>query len=242
MSPKFCLGLSLLLCCLVQTHASASSVRTSLCVESCSKQPSAGVSKSALSNATQAVSSFFQAEKLSGWAWGTVGLVSAGAGVGLFFAESPLLKGMSYPMMIIGGVQLIYGIILLSFSGRRSARALQQLQSNPSGFLTKEAERIRRNAFLFSLIEWFEIIVAATGVGLVTGGMIGGMPIVAGVGLGLMLKGITMFALDSQAHQRYSKHYKVLKALLPSLTVSPSAEHRIHGRSIRVGLAWSGHF
>ncbi|TNE52062.1 MAG: hypothetical protein EP343_01285 [Deltaproteobacteria bacterium] len=241
MSPKTCCLLVLLFCWLPQNQVEASSPSSDLCGRLC--QPSSSQASQELAEkATPVLQQFFRAEKLSGWVWGSVGLVSAGVGVGLVLMESPILQGMAYPMMIIGGLQLVYGVILLAASDGRAQRALQQMRASPGSFLTKEAARIKKNTFLFSLIEWFEIIVATTGFGLVAGGMMGGMPLVAGVGLGLMLKGLTMFALDSQAHQRYSQQHKLLQRLLPSLTLSPSAYDREQGRTLRIGLAWSGRF
>ena len=215
----------------------------STCAFLCASPTGKAFTKSALvSEVLPLMKSFYQEEKLSGLGWGGVGLVSAGVGTGFFFAQSQFLQGMAYPLVIIGGIQIIYGIFLLAASDGRIAKFSKEINQDPYAYVERTTKQLKRQVFLFTLIGWFELLVSTAGIGMVAGGMVANMPVVAGVGLGLLIKGVTMYILDLQARVRYDRQQNNLARYLPSLQLSPSAYDPVQGQTLRIGLVWSGRF
>src|SRR4051812_48919862 len=60
-----------------------------------------------------AMHDYFAGEKRSGWLWGSVGLFAIGTGSALLFQKTPLTRGMAYPILAVGAVQTLAGVVLL---------------------------------------------------------------------------------------------------------------------------------
>lgn len=156
-----------------------------------------------------AMHSYFDGEKSSGYLWGSVGLVTASTGGFLLTRKTPITRGAAYPLLAIGAIQTIIGGVLLFGTNARVEKLDAKLAENPRVFRDDELARIRGVNRTFVILEIVEAVMIVGGTTLA----IAGRDTWRGVGIGLAISGATMLGLDALAHARGSRYERALEGI-----------------------------
>jgi hypothetical protein len=145
----------------------------------------------------------------------TTGAVGVASGAVLLGQGGKMGHGAAWPLLSVGGVEMLAGALLATRSGH--FEALQaQLGRDPQAFAREERHHLylirdRYQPFLLSL----EAAVA------VAGGVMAGLgssqqqPTLEGVGIGLALQGVALFLLDWAVLDRARAYLSALALFLP---------------------------
>jgi hypothetical protein len=149
----------------------------------------------------EALIRYFAGEKASAWFWGGAGLVAVGLAIAVWRAV-PVYRAMAVPLLIFGVIQVGLAAGLALRTDGRVAKMQHQLTADPAAFRSAEITRIRGINTFFKIVECVELALIVTGAALALMNGRGPKPTLFAVGLGLLLAGASMLALDLAAERR----------------------------------------
>ena len=154
------------------------------------------------------IESYFDAERAEALLFCSVGAVAMVIAL-LCWRQSPFLRGMAWPLLIVAAIQLTVGITVYRRSPHDIARVMQIVQAEPARIGTEEIPRMTTVMRNFLYYRYFEIALCLTGLALlaVTRGQW------QGVGAGLLLQASLMLGLDYFAEARGHTYLMALRAL-----------------------------
>ena len=158
------------------------------------------------------LTAYFTAEKQGGLL--LVALAAASLALAAYlFATKSLFSAMAWPVLVLGGIELVIG---LTVAGRASAQIAEieaGLQSTRTATITAEIERMARVNGTFELIKKVEIAVIGVGVLFL---IVQPAPATLGsIGLGILLQSTVLLVFDTFAHHRAIHYVEWLIALPP---------------------------
>lgn len=161
---------------------------------------------------TDVTKTYFQGEQDAGYGFLAVGALSLGAG-GLFaISDDEALKGASIPVLSLGGVSTIAGVVLLFFTQPRLDERLGKIEADASGFVAEERPRVEGvRSTLFTLqVVWSVLIAAGLGTGVY--GMVEDDDFWIGVGAGVVAESAAFMIMDTLARRRATIYLDGLRA------------------------------
>jgi hypothetical protein len=156
---------------------------------------------------------YFQGEKREGIAFMSVGAPALVASGALLAQDGELGRGLGYPLLAIGVIELVAGVVVYVRTDRQVARLANGLLNNPQATAAGELTRLRRVNREFVLLQWIESSLLLSGVVLAAAGAGSRHEPVLGAGLGLVLQSTAMLAFDGFASQRASAYTRSLERL-----------------------------
>jgi hypothetical protein len=161
---------------------------------------------------TQAIHSYFQAEKSESLLFLAVGIVALLAGIFFLLRGSNFQKGMSYPLMTIALIQIVVGASVYFRTDAQVARLLALYRSDPAEYRAQELPRMEKVNRSFDVYKIIESGLVAAGIFLMLY-FRGRSAVWMGAGLGLSLQSALMLILDFFAESRADVYSKFIKAL-----------------------------
>lgn len=143
---------------------------------------------------------YFQGEKSAGLVLAVIGVMALAWGGLILRGGAGDLRGVLWPVMLIGALQLAIGVGLYARTDRQVAALQAQLAREPAVFFAAETPRMQKVQRNFVWIEVVEVALFVVGVGLAMG--MKSSPVPWGVGTGLALQAGVMFAFDLLAERR----------------------------------------
>ena len=164
---------------------------------------------------------YFAGEKSGGIWLMSVGAPAAVAGAGLLAHPGEYYRGLAYPLLALGAVEFLGGLIFYLNTNRRVPRLVAQLGSQPKQFQTAELARIRRVNRELSLLTAVEItLIVASGA--MTGvGALRGLDTLSGVGTGILIESTILFIYDQLAARRALRYTDSLLHFNASVVTAP---------------------
>ncbi len=172
---------------------------------------SAGVSPPSLEQMQQQMQSYFQAEKGESAFFIGFGALAIIAGIVFFTRDVPALRGASYPLVLVGLIQVGVGLGVYLRTDKQQADLIAQMQSDRPRFLAEELPRMETVNRNFDLYKIIEIVLLVAGIGLALYGR-NARPLLMGVGAGLALEAAITLGLDLFAEARADRYTEMLRA------------------------------
>ena len=158
------------------------------------------------------LTAYFTAEKHGGLLLVALAVASL-ALAGYLFATKSLFSPMAWPVLVLGGIELVIGVTVAGRATAQIAEIEAGLQSKRTVTITAEIERMARVNGTFELIKKVEIAVIGVGVLLL---IVQPAPATLGsIGLGILLQGTVLLVFDTFAHHRALHYVEWLIALPP---------------------------
>jgi hypothetical protein len=155
---------------------------------------------------------YFRGEFVQGFAWTGVGLASIGGGVVLVTRDDDFARGAGYPMIGVGAIQLIAGVVSFISPPLRAARAASAVrEGRGEAVIAGERKRIRRVNRGFRVLEMTELALLFGGGATAGIAYVYDRPTLTGVGLGIAVEATAMFVLDWFAHRRAVRYQHALE-------------------------------
>ena len=120
-------------------------------------------------------------------------------------------RGMAWPLVAVGLVQLAAGGTVFLRTPGQMARLRRQLRSSSAAYSAEEAARMRRVQRRFVLYKRVEVALLALGLAFASIESYGRT--LYAVGLGLILEAGLMLALDLRAERRGHRYLQAVKSL-----------------------------
>jgi len=158
------------------------------------------------------LTAYFTAEKHGGLLLVALAVASL-ALAGYLFATKSLFSAMAWPVLALGGIELVIGLTVAGRAAAQIAEIEAGLQSTRTATITAEIERMARVNGTFELIKKVEIAVIGVGVLLL---IVQPAPATLGsIGLGILLQSTALLVFDTFAHHRAIHYVEWLIALPP---------------------------
>lgn len=158
------------------------------------------------------LTAYFTAEKQGGLLLIALAVASL-ALAGYLFATKSLFSAMAWPVLVLGGIELVIGISVASRADAQIAQIAAGLQSTRTVTITTEIERMARVNGTFTLITKVEIALIALSVLFL---ILQPAPATLGsMGLGILLQSAILLVFDTFAHHRAVRYVEWLIALPP---------------------------
>lgn len=159
----------------------------------------------------QEMTRYFTAEKIESVFFVAAGVIAIAASIWMW-RTGATLRGMGYPLVIIGLIQIFVGGAILLRTDRQVAELTGQLQSAPAAYQAAEIPRMQTVQRNFALYKWVEIALLLGGLGMSF--LFRQNDLWYGVALGLILMSAVMLFLDLLAEHRGARYLEQVQALV----------------------------
>lgn len=153
---------------------------------------------------------YFLAEKQESLLFLLVGAVAIGASVYLL-ATKHSYRGMAYPLIAVGLIQLAVGGAVYFRSDAQAAALREQLAGAPAAYKAAELPRMEKVAVNFTIYKWIEISLLALGIAMTLA--FRRREQLLGAGIGLILQSALMLGLDLFAERRAETYIALIREL-----------------------------
>jgi hypothetical protein len=159
------------------------------------------------------LTAYFTAEKHGGLLLIALAVASLALAIYLFATKS-LFSAMAWPVLVLGGIELVIGVTVAGRAAAQIAEIEAGLQSKRTVTITAEIERMARVNGTFELIKKIEIALIAVSILFV---IVRPAPETLGaIGLGVLLQSAVLLVFDTFAHHRALHYVEWLIALPPN--------------------------
>lgn len=164
---------------------------------------------------------YFSGELPGGiWLMG-IGAPALAGGTALVLQPNAFTRGLAYPLLAVGAIELVAGMAFCVNSIRRVPRFDREIGSRPAAFRDTELSRMRSVNRQMSLLEAAEItLVLASGV-LAGAGALSQQDLLTGIGTGLMLQSSILLVYDQLAGRRAALYTQSLARFSVGVTGGP---------------------
>jgi hypothetical protein len=164
---------------------------------------------------------YFREEKRGGAVLMGLGLPGVALGGGLLAHGSDTLRGFAYPLLIIGALEFVGGLIFYLRTSKQVAKLDAGLVNDTWATRNLELRRIRRINLQFTLIEALELTLLVGGVVMAATGAGTRNETLTGVGLGLGLESAGLLIFDLYAGRRALRWTRSLERFHSSAGATP---------------------
>jgi hypothetical protein len=164
---------------------------------------------------------YFGGEKREGIAFMSVGAPAIVLGGALLAQDNEIGRGVAYPLLAIGVIELLAGVIVYTRTDRQVARLDAEFAKNPQAMRDAELKRMRRVNREFVFLKWLESSLMLSGVALAAVGAGTGHQQVLGAGLGLSLQSVAMLTFDGFAALRALPYTRSLERFQLAVSATP---------------------
>lgn len=158
------------------------------------------------------LSAYFAAEKHGGILLIALAVASLALAAYLFATKS-LFSAMAWPVLVLGGIELVIGVTIATRTAAQVAEIEAGLQASRTVTITTEIERMARVNGTFEAIKKVEVALIA--IGLVFALVRPAPATLGAVGLGIVLQCAVLLVFDTFAHHRAVHYVEWLIALPP---------------------------
>ena len=159
------------------------------------------------------LTAYFTAEKQGGLLLVALAAASFALG-GWLLATKHLFSAMAWPLLVLGGLELVIGITVAGRAGSQVAAIEAGLRDTRAATITGEVERMARINGTFELLKKVEVALVV--VGLVLAVARPAPATLGAIGLGLALQCVVLLVFDTFAHHRAEHYVQWLIALPPA--------------------------
>lgn len=149
---------------------------------------------------TESLTVYFDGEKSAGVVLAVIGALALAWGGLIVRRGAGDLRGVLWPVMLVGALQLAVGVGLYARTDAQVASLRTQLDREPAAFFTAERARMEKVQRNFVVIEWVEVALLVVGIALALG--LKGSVVAWGVGAGMVVQAGVMLAFDLLAERR----------------------------------------
>lgn len=164
--------------------------------------------------------SYFAAEQRGGLVLMAMGAPAVALGAGLLVDTPDRWRGLAYPLLILGGVEFIGGLLFAARTPGQVRTLEHGLATQPKVALAGEWKRMQRVHRQFLVLEIVEVLLMTGGLALAATGGATKTDTLTGVGIGLAIEGSGLLVFDVFAAARARRYSDSLGRSLAAATAS----------------------
>ena len=159
---------------------------------------------------TSAMHTYFEGEKDEGVVFFGAGFTALAGGSLLYTRQTDFARGMMYPVVTIGVLELVVGAVVHFRTDAQVAGLDHDMATDASAYRMRELDRIRKVNTSFKWLKWIELglTVGGTGVAIFAPR---DQQLLKGIGVGLAVQGVVMLTLDVLAARRAEDYTTALE-------------------------------
>jgi hypothetical protein len=158
------------------------------------------------------IKTYFAAEKSESLLFIGLGIAAiAFSGYGWLKWNETFYKGLAIPLILIAVIQLVVGGTVYFRTDKQMADIQSLHQTNPTEFRSQEVPRMETVMKNFGVYKKIEISFVLMGVLLIV--LMKQRPFWLGIGVGMLMQGAVMLALDIFAEQRGEKYQSEIRSI-----------------------------
>lgn len=163
---------------------------------------------------TNFVTTYFTEEKIESLFFSIIGITSIClALIFWFIIKYSFYKGLAFPFLLVGLIQIIVGTTVYISSPKDITRIEQLIRHEPQKIQTEELPRMEVVMKSFTIYKWIEIILILTGIILFILFYNSSQIFWKGLGLGIIIQAGLMLTLDIVAEKRALDYIEALSGL-----------------------------
>ncbi len=157
------------------------------------------------------IHAYFTEERIESLFFIIIGIIAiALALIFLGIIKYSFFKGLAFPLLFIGIIQIIVGFNIYNRSPKDIIRVEQMINANPRQLQISEIPRMETVLASFTVYKWIEIILIATSIFLIVRFYKSQQTFWKGLGLGVLIQASLMLCLDTIAEQRAEMYLQFL--------------------------------
>ncbi|MEQ8325321.1 MAG: hypothetical protein RID18_00175 [Cytophagales bacterium] len=154
---------------------------------------------------------YFNGEKLQCIAGAVFSLIGIAASVYFLFLQKPVLKGLAYAIIPLSILLLIICIGVIVRTPKDLARLTTYQEENPKNIQIEEIPRMEKVMKSFGIVKKVELAFFL--IGTVLTAIFWRNELIKGIGIGLIIMGVCLYAFDHIAESRGKMYVQLLKSL-----------------------------
>lgn len=152
---------------------------------------------------------YFAGEQAEGYAWFALGAPALAVGGALVGRSDDLSRGLSYPLLAFGAIQLLAGLWLLGVTEGRVERYHRAIVAGEP-VREREQARLRGLDRSFAILKWSEVGLLVAGAATAVAGLATGRDLATGIGIAVAVESAIMLILDGLAARRARRYAAAL--------------------------------
>lgn len=164
---------------------------------------------------------YFTGERNGGIWLMSVGAPAAVAGAGLLVHPGEYYRGLGYPLLAVGALEFLGGLLFYLNTNRRVPRLLTRLGQSPAELQAAELARLRRVNRELALLTTVEITLMVASGAMTAVSALRGLDTLSGVGTGLLIESTVLFIYDQLAARRALRYTDSLLHFSAALISGP---------------------
>ena len=158
------------------------------------------------------ITNYFTQEKIESLFFIMIGIVAISFSlINWFLIKYSFYKGLAYPLLIIGVIQLSVGTVVYTRTPKDIVRVEHSVQAEQFKIKTEELPRMKEVLQNFTIYKWIEVAFILVGISLFFLCKNSNRVFWKGLGLGLMIQASLMFTLDTVAEKRAAIYVNYLQ-------------------------------
>ncbi|MCG8419006.1 MAG: hypothetical protein MJE77_13800 [Proteobacteria bacterium] len=170
----------------------------------------------------ESMTTYYRGERVGGIGFLTAGAASLVAGGLMRRSSSDLYHGMSYPMLGLGGLQVLIGGFVAWRAGSHIDEFKHRIASEPQACKDEELPRMNDVKHTFGILFFAELAIAAAGLTTAMVAYRAETKALTGIGAGLTIQALLILAQDAIASRRAKRYMRALEGF--QVAVSPTGQ------------------
>ena len=159
------------------------------------------------------IKNYFTQEKIESLFFIFIGIVAISFSlINWFIIKYSFYKGLAYPLLIIGIIQLSVGTVVFIRTPEDIARVEHIVKAERSKINTEELPRMKKVIQNFTIYKWIELALILVGISLFFLCKNSNVRFWKGLGLGLMIQASLMLTIDTVAENRAAVYVNCFQA------------------------------
>jgi hypothetical protein len=147
------------------------------------------------------IAEYFRAERAESYVFMAIGIAAIAFALFAWWQwRDAIWRGLAIPLIGVGLIQIVVGGTVLSRAQTQILEFTEQAHSAPAQFRSDEGVRMKKVNDNFVVYRWIEIAFVIAGLALIL--TMRHREFLLGLGIGLLLQGAIMLALDQFAERR----------------------------------------
>lgn len=163
---------------------------------------------------------YYRGERGTAYAFMVFSTLSLVAGAVLVTRDNDFARGLGWPAIAVGAIEILGGTGYLFQVNSSYKRASELLERDPVAYKRVELAQIRATSTRYTIYRSLELGLGILGAAAATYGFASKREFWAGLGVGLAIQAFTSFTIDSFGGNRTCRYENRLSAFAPGVSVS----------------------
>jgi hypothetical protein len=164
---------------------------------------------------------YYAGEMLSAVVVGSLGVVAAGAGGVLVTRDSDFAKGLGWPLLGLGGLEILGGVAYAISVRGEIEHTIAAFARDPAVFRVEERDHIHGTNSRFIVYRSIEFAMTAAGAGMLTYGLASNRDVWKGAGVATLAVALPIVVIDTFNSARAERYENHLDRFDPSVAIGP---------------------